>query len=99
MAGMEEHASSTKLRLTGDDNACPRRVGENDKRCLLFPPLADACLLLLALSVTDTNGCRLQSDEMRDCMARIGVAVVVVVVVAVDTRMNYTNHLPPRTPQ
>ena len=42
MAGMAEKVFR-KVVFTGDDeDACPRRVGENDKRCLLLPPLADA---------------------------------------------------------
>ena len=40
MAGMAEKVFRKDV-FTGDDDddACPRRVGENDKRCLLLPPL------------------------------------------------------------
>ena len=31
-----------------ETTTCPRRVGESDKRYLLLPPLADACMLIVA---------------------------------------------------
>ena len=39
---------SGKLCLTGDDDACPRRVGENDKRCLLLLTTTGRCMFAAA---------------------------------------------------